>query len=235
MEEKGKSMSTLKTRYGLTSSVCRYSICLSVLLSFFACSVSAFASPRTDDDLIEMTCGEEYSKYLLIAYDTIHGSTAEVAEYIGNDLCNQGFRVDLRLVTNVENISEYDAIIVGSAIYQFTWLKDAKNFLQQNQATLAQLPTAYFIVGASMSVDTPESREAVKKAFVDPVLEEFPDITPLSIGLFGGAVDFDTNDYNLFEWIVLKILGLILGYTEGADWRNWDAIDTWSKELAGEL
>jgi menaquinone-dependent protoporphyrinogen oxidase len=210
-------------------------MCLFALWGFLGCAKSVFAFPRTDDDLIEMECGEEYSTYLLVTYDTIHGSTSEVAEYIGNDLCDQGFRVDLRLVTNVENISEYDAIIVGSAIYQFTWLKDAKNFLRRNQSTMAQLPTAYFIVGASMSVDTPETREEVKKAFVDPVLKKFPDITPLSIGLFGGAVDFDANEYNLFEWVVLKILGFILGYTEGADWRNWDAIDAWSKKLAEVL
>ena len=86
-----------------------------------------------------------------------------------------------------------------------------------------------------MSEDTPETREAVKKSFVDPVLEKFPDIKPLSIGLFGGAVNFAENDYNFFEWVVLKILGLILGYTESADWRNWDAVDSWSEELAGEL
>ncbi len=228
-------MSTSKTGYGLTSSLCRYCMCLFVLLGFLGCSVSVFAFPRTDDDLIEMSCGEEYPTYLLVTYDTIHGSTAEVAEYIGDNLCDQGFRVDLRLVANVEDISEYDAIILGSAIYQFTWLKDAKNFLKRNQAILAQFPTAYFIVGASMSVDTPENREAVKKAFVDPVLEKFPEITPLSIGLFGGAVDFDANEYNLFEWVVLKILGFILGYTEGADWRNWDTINAWTKELADEL
>jgi menaquinone-dependent protoporphyrinogen oxidase len=228
-------MSPLKMRHVLTSSVCRYCMCLFVLVTFFACSLRAFAYPRTDNDLIEMTCGGMASKYVLIAYDTIHGSTAEVGDRIGKNLCDQGLRVDLRLAAHVEDISEYDAVIVGSAIYKFAWLKDAKAFLQQNQTTLAQLPTAYFIVGASMSEDTPENREGVKKAFVDPVLEEFADITPLSIGLFGGAVDFAANEYTLFEWIVLKILGLLLGYTESADWRNWDAIDNWSKELAGGL
>ena len=182
-----------------------------------------------------MACGEEDSTYILIAYDTIHGSTAEVGEQIGNNLCDRGFRVDLRLAAHVKDISMYDAVIVGSAIYQFSWLKGARDFLQQYQTALSQLPTAYFIVGASMSEDTPEIREAVKKSFVDPVLEKFPDIMPLSIGLFGGAVDFAENDYNFFEWVVLKILGLILGYTESADWRNWDAVDSWSEELAGEL
>jgi menaquinone-dependent protoporphyrinogen oxidase len=210
-------------------------MCLFVLLIFFACSIRAFAYPRTDNDLIKMTCGETDSTYVLIAYDTIHGSTAEVGDRIGKNLCDQGFRVDLRLAAHVEDISEYDAVIVGSAIYKFAWLKDAKAFLQKSQTALAQLPTAYFIVGASMAEDTPENREAVKQAFVDPVLEEFADITPLAIGLFGGAVDFAANEYNLFEWVVLKILGLILGYSESADWRNWDAIDSWSQELADEL
>jgi menaquinone-dependent protoporphyrinogen IX oxidase len=67
------------------------------------------------------------------------------------------------------------------------------------------------------------------------VLNKFPDITPLSIGLFGGAVDFAANEYNIFEWIVLKFLGFLLGYTDSADWRNWDAIDLWSEELAGKF
>ena len=228
-------MNSSKTSYPLISSVCRYCMSFIVLAAFLVSSISAFAYPRTDNDLIEMACGEENSRYILIAYDTIHGSTAEVGEHIGNNLCDRGFRVDLRLAAHVKDISIYDAVIVGSAIYQFTWLKGARDFLRQNQAALSQLPTAYFIVGASMSEDTPENREAVKKTFVDPVLEKFADITPLSIGLFGGAVDFAENDYNFFEWIVLKILGLILGYTESADWRNWDAVDSWSEELAGEL
>ena len=228
-------MSTSKTSYPLTSEVCRYCISFIVLAALLVSSINAFAYPRTDNDLIEMACGEENSRYILIAYDTIHGSTAEVGEYIGNNLCDRGFRVDLSLAVNVTDISMYDAVIVGSAIYQFTWLKGAKDFLRQNQAALSQLPTAYFIVGASMSEDTPETREAVKKTFVDPILEKFSEITPRSIGLFGGAVDFAENDYNFFEWIVLKILGLILGYTESADWRNWDAVDSWSEELAGEL
>lgn len=228
-------MTALKIRHILTPAVCRYCMCLFVLFTFCTCAIRAFADPRTGDDLIEMTCGETNAPYVLIAYDTIHGSTAEVGDRIGKNLCDQGFRVNLRLAADVEVISEYDAVIVGSAIYRFAWLEGAKAFLQKNQPTLAQIPTAYFIVGASMAEDTPESREGVQKAFVDPVLEEFADITPLSIGLFGGAVDFAANEYNLFEWVVLKILGLILGYTEGADWRNWDAIDSWSSELAGEL
>ena len=96
-------MTDLKIRCFRISSVCRYCMCLFVLLIFFACSIRAFAYPRTDDDLIEMTCGETDSTYVLIAYDTIHGSTAEVGDRIGENLCDQGFRVDLRLAAHVED------------------------------------------------------------------------------------------------------------------------------------
>jgi menaquinone-dependent protoporphyrinogen oxidase len=228
-------MNALKITHVLTSSLRRYFVCLFVLLGFFACTISAFAYPRTDDDLIETTCGEQGSKYVLIAYDTIHGSTAEVAEYLGNELCDQGFRVDVLLAANADDISAYDAVIVGSALYGFSWLADAKQFLRDNQATLSQLPTAYFVVGASMYEDTPANREAVKRAFVDPVINQYPNITPLSVGTFGGAVNFDENKYNFIEKIVLRIVGLILGYRNNADWRSWQAIENWGEDLAGIL
>ena len=57
------------------------------------------------------------------------------------------------------------------------------------------------------------------------MLTEYPDIKPLSIGLFGGAVDFKKEQYNLFEKFVLRILGLIVVFKDSADWRNWEYID----------
>jgi menaquinone-dependent protoporphyrinogen oxidase len=204
-------------------------------LFLFLGAATAGAYPRTEDDLIEMSCGDNGSALVLIAYDTIHGSTAEIAEYIGNTLCGRGLQADVCLAAHVEDISSYDAVVIGSAIYQFTWLEGAKAFLETFKKELSGIPTAYFIVGASMSEDTPANRESVKQAFIDPVLAEYPEIEPVSFGLFGGAVDFTANEYNLFERIVLRILGLILGYANSADWRDWEAIGSWSTELAGIL
>jgi menaquinone-dependent protoporphyrinogen oxidase len=197
---------------------------------------SALASPRTAADLIEDSCGGSVSggKRVLVAYDTIHGSTAEVAERIGTELCARGLQADIRFVGNVENIDAYSAVILGSAIYEFRWLPDAMAFLKKNQASLSSLPVAYFIVCSALFQDTPENRDTVKESFIDPVLAEYPDIKPLSIGLFGGAVDFKKEQYNLFEKIVLRILGLIAGFKDNADWRNWEYISTWASEV-GEL
>ena len=94
----------------------------------------ALASPRTPADLIEDSCGGSVTggKRILVAYDTIHGSTAEVAKEIGTALCARGFQVDIRFVGNVTSLADYDAVILGSAIYEFRWLPDAMAFLKNN-------------------------------------------------------------------------------------------------------
>jgi menaquinone-dependent protoporphyrinogen oxidase len=210
---------------------------LLILFVLLTLCPNALASPRTPADLIEDSCGGSVTggKRILVAYDTIHGSTAEVAKEIGTALCSRGFQVDVRFVGNVTALQDYDAVILGSAIYEFRWLPDAMAFLKNNTPALSAMPVAYFIVGASLFQDTPENRDAVKKSFIDPVLTEYPDIKPLSIGLFGGAVDFKKEQYNLFEKFVLRILGLIVGFKDSADWRNWEYINSWANEVGDQL
>lgn len=195
------------------------------------------AAPRTADDNIAKSCGNTVTKKILIAYDTIHGSTGEVAARIGEGLCAHDFAVDVKWVGEVQGVDDYDGFIVASAIYEFGWLDDANKFLETYENQLAEKPTAVFIVGASMSQDTPETRAAVQKAFVDPVLSKYPYITPVSIGLFGGAFDFTEEQYTLFEKIVLRILGYILRLQDKskADWRNWDTIDAWAADVADKM
>ena len=131
--------------------------------------------------------------------------------------------------------NKYDAVIIGSAVYQYSWLPDALEFLEESSGALAQVPVAFFIVCSAMHEDTPENRQAAREAFVDPVLASYPEIEPLSIGLFGGAVDFTANQYTFLEKIVLRILGLVLGYKDSADWRDWDAISEWTVDVGEQL
>ena len=199
----------------------------------------ALAAPRTDNDSITKSCDpENATKILLIAYDTIHGSTAQIAARIGDNLCDMGFKVDVKWVGDVTDVDDYDGYIVASAIYEFNWLPDAKAFLGRYKTQLNAKKTAIFIDGASMSQDTPETRAAVMKAFVDPILSKYFETAPVSIGLFGGAFDLTRkNEYNLFEKVVLHILGAILRLPDKqkADWRNWDTIDDWAADVAEKM
>ena len=196
------------------------------------------AKPATDGDKITQSCDHSAAKKILIVYDTLHGCTAHIAAQIGDDLCARGFTVDVKWVGDVTDVDGYDGFIVGSAIYKFNWLPDAMSFLEKYKTQLNAKKTAIFIDGASMSQDTPETRAMVQKSFIDPVLEQYPDIKPLSIGLFGGAFDLTRkNEYSLFERIVLRILGIILRLPNKkmADWRNWDTIDAWAAEVGDAM
>ena len=192
------------------------------------CSLLLSLAGCVKDDVIETSCGEDniYGKKILVVYDTKHGSTSGVAAKIGNVLCELGSQVDIRLALNVDDISEYDAVIVGSAIYQFNWLLGSLSFLKKHIQTLSSIPVAYFIVCSALMEDTPENQEAVM-VFVNPVLKKHPEIVPVDIGRFGGAVDF--SKLNLFEKLVFRIVGI----TESEDWRDWEKITVWAEKVDG--
>ena len=91
---------------------------------------------------------------------------------------------------------------------------------------LSSKKVAYFFGCAALKEDTEENQEAVL-VFINPVLEEFPEVIPVDIGRFGGAVDFARLDE--FETIVLKWVGV----TENEDWRDWDKISAWAVKVSG--
>ncbi|MEI8406566.1 MULTISPECIES: flavodoxin domain-containing protein [unclassified Kribbella] len=77
------------------------------------------------------------SSEILVAYATKMGSTAEIAEAIGAELRAHGHQVDVRNVTDVGSISDYDVVILGSAIYIRRWRREAVRFLRKHADELS--------------------------------------------------------------------------------------------------
>ena len=160
---------------------------------------------------------------ILVAYASEYGSTASVADAIGKELCNKGASVDVRLAKKVTNLSIYRAVIVGSPVYKGKWMPDAVKFLKENSGMLSKIPVAYFIVCMTMQNPTEDNRQKAL-AYLDPVLHSVPQIKPVKIGLFAGALHYDR-----LSWLMRKILKS-KGLPEG-DFRNWDIIRTWAAHL----
>ena len=177
----------------------------------------------------ESSCGLEKKsgKKVLVAYASHCGTTGGVAEAIGKVLCDRGAVVDVRLVGNVNDLSPYHAIIVGSAIRMGKWLPEAAGFVKNNQDTLNRLPIAYFVVCLTMRDNTAENRSKVL-AYLDPVRKEAPRIQPVATGLFPGAVNF--NKLSFVHKTILKAKGV----SEG-DYRDWLAIKAWATDVAPTL
>jgi menaquinone-dependent protoporphyrinogen oxidase len=179
------------------------------------------------DAIIEKNCGElNTGKNILVAYATRHSATAGVAENIADVLCGLNHKVDLRYVENVSSIEDYDAVIVGSAIYEFNFLPVATDFIERFKQPLASMPVAYFFGCAGLKKDTEENQEAVL-IYINPVLRKYPDIAPVDIGRFGGAVDFSRLDN--FETTILRFIGV----NKSEDWRDWVKIGAWAEKVSG--
>ena len=174
----------------------------------------------------ESKCGGKgmVNKRILVVYASNYGSTGGVADAIGKALCSKGADVDVLLMKNAANLSSYQGIIIGSAIYMGKWLPEAIDFVKKNREILRQVPVAYFL--ACMTLCKPTEENKVKTlAYLDPVLKAIPEIKPVGIGAFAGALD-----YNNLSWLNKKILKS-KGTPEG-DFRDWKAIRAWAEESA---
>ncbi len=157
---------------------------------------------------------------VLVTYATRTGTTQEVAVAIGEELETKGAKVDVKNAKEVEDLTAYRAVILGSAIRAGNLMPEAIEFVKANQEKLSQIPVAYFVVCATLREDTEENRQAVA-AYLDPLREM---IEPVEEGLFAGAIDRSKLSFPMR--LVLKAMK-----AEEGDWRDWEAIRAWAAEL----
>ena len=164
---------------------------------------------------------------VLVVYGSKCGSTGEVAAAIGETLREAGVPVDVRPVKDVDDLSPYSAVVIGSAARMGRLLPEVVKFAERHRDTLKAKPTACFTVCLTLKDDTPENREKVS-AYLDPLRAI---AEPVSVGLFAGKLDYARLGFLLRFFMSRDRSG---GLAEG-DYRDWEAIRTWARELAPAL
>ena len=160
------------------------------------------------------------TKSILLAYATRYGSTQEVAETITAALREDGLEVDIQPMQEVKRLDNYDAIVLGAAIYSNRWHPDAHQFLSQHQETLRQRPAAIFALGPLSTGDRAMLRS---RRQLERELEKYPWLKPVTLEMFVGKLD--PSKLGFFER---------LGST-ASDHRDWKAIRAWADALAAQL
>ena len=164
---------------------------------------------------------------ILVTYATAAGSTAQVAEKIGEIMREDGTAVDVRRAQDITDLSAYHAVVLGTGVRAGRVYREAVTFAEQHQDALNQVSVAYFLVCLTMKEDTPENR-AEAMTFLAPLREKAPQVQPVDVGLFGGVVDYDT--LSLPFKLILK-----LRKEPAGDHRDWEKIRAWALDTREAL
>jgi menaquinone-dependent protoporphyrinogen oxidase len=81
----------------------------------------------------------------LVTYASKYGSTGGVADAIGKELCTKDVAADTVLMKNAGNISSYQGVVIGSAIYMGKWMPEAVDFVEKNRDILRQVKVDPFV------------------------------------------------------------------------------------------
>jgi menaquinone-dependent protoporphyrinogen oxidase len=162
------------------------------------------------------------AKKILVAYGTAAGSTAEVAQAVGEEMEKAGLEATVQPVEEVISLEGYDAVVVGTAVRAFRILPKTRRFMRKHRQALRQVPAAYFLVCLTMGEDTPEN---VKQAigYAKPMIKIKE---PVDLGLFGGCLIHD----NLTD-----MFGKAMKNVPEQDHRDWDKIRAWAGETLPKL
>jgi menaquinone-dependent protoporphyrinogen oxidase len=187
---------------------------------------------------------------ILVAYATMAGSTAEVAQAVGEEIAKSGYQVDILPLHEVKDLKAYDGVVVGGPMIM-GWHRAASRFLKRHRAAFQRIPLAVFVMamsltrtgetsvgGVPVTVDEklpkpPEKegslsfreRYARLSNYLQPILAATRPVKPVSIGVFGGRLE-----YGRLKWWAVLFAMLIIQATAG-ERRNWPVIRSWAAEL----
>lgn len=152
------------------------------------------------------------------------GSTKGVSEAIGKTFSEFGENVDILAMHDVKDLSQYKAVVAGSAIQAGKWLPEAMDFIQTYEHDLNQKPFAAFLVCMTLAMSKGESYRDHVSSWLEPVRHL---VKPISEGLFTGTLDIKKIP-SFTDRLKFRI-SVMTGVWKEGDHRDWEAIQTWTK------
>lgn len=161
---------------------------------------------------------------VLVAYGSMSGSTAEIAEWIGEELRAAGLTVETRAAGDVLDVSGYEAVVLGGAVYAAGWHPDARQFAHRFSGHLAQRPVWLFSSGpldaSADEADLPPTPQAVVAM---RALRARGHVT------FGGRLSEEARGWLGF------VARRMASEGHGGDFRNPQRVRAWARGIAAEI
>jgi len=187
---------------------------------------------------------------ILVTYATLSGTTAEVAQAIGEEIAKKGQEVEIVPLENVASLDPYSGVVLGGPMIM-GWHRAALGFLRKHRKSFNRIPLAIFVMAMSLtrtketSLDgvpiyideklpklpereghlTLKERHANVVSYARPILNAARPAKPVSIGFFGGRIDYG----RLVWWGVL--FAMLIIQAPAGDKRDWSVIRAWASGI----
>ena len=158
---------------------------------------------------------------VLVTAASRHGATTEIAHRIAEVLSTAGIEAHILEPSAVIDVSGYDAVVLGSAVYAGRWLGPAKELVEREAEALASRPVWLFSSGPIGEPPKPDA---------DPVDVEAirGRIHPVDHRRFAGRLE--RKGLGLAERAILAVVRAPEG-----DFRSWPDVTEWASGIAGRL
>jgi len=168
---------------------------------------------------------------VIVLYASRYGSTKGIAEFIAEKLRQHGAQAEGLSVDAAPDPGDYDAVVIGSAVYMGHWMKEAVEFVRRNRTALAGMPVWLFSSGPLelgpeiASIDDPKLEPEEISGFWET-------IHPRGHRVFFGALD--PGRLGIAHRMIRRLPAARAILPEG-DFRDWNDIEAWAESIAHAL
>ena len=159
---------------------------------------------------------------VVVAYASKHGSTEGIASAIAERLNEAETPAQVISVNDVSDLGTATAVVLGSAIYAGSWMKEAVEFVHRFAESLAERPVWLFSSGPLGEHVDDEEQQPRQLKEIEGI------VGPVEHRVFFGALDRSTLGFA--ERMIVKAVKAPDG-----DFRDWDEIRAWADAIASDL
>ncbi len=165
---------------------------------------------------------------VLVAYESLHGSTRSIAENIGGALRAYSAVTTCRM-RQVEDLEAFDAFVFGSGEIDRAWLPEACAFLHDHAEEIAGRPVWLFTVGTSRALPLPLRTACRRREQRTLQRCAMSVVSPRDIQVFSGLIG-DERSPRRITWLPPR-----LRLVRRGDFRQWPQIMGWTWQIAQDL
>jgi menaquinone-dependent protoporphyrinogen IX oxidase len=185
-------------------------------------------------------------KNALVVFDTVSGSSGEMAEIIRNQM--KGTSVNIIRVDDIKSIDEYDAVIIGSPIRFGGFTAKLKRFIKKYHNELLskkvilyfsslyiinlkeeEQPAVTLYIDPTLKIQTISKKDATAMdkthsigCYYKTIIKQTMGIVPVAIAFFNGRLDL--QKLNFFLRIFMKIVTVLTSKERVGEFLNPESV-----------